>query len=116
MAVTAKQLLDGCQWLTRELTRLEQLNRPLTIDEFYSWAEKNSFIHTIFNKYSNYIVGLYTLNPEHEHCDKLLLDYIEDAFSRHTNVITSGTYGVVDNAYLLAINVLFAISREAEDL
>ena len=58
--------------------------------------------------------GVDLLDPKHEHCDKELLAYIENALSRYTNVITPATYGVVDNAYLLAINVLFEIYREAD--
>lgn len=114
MSVTSEKLRDGCQWLSRELTRLEQLNRPLTIDEFYSWTEQEKFIRTIFDKYGKHIIGLDMLDPTSEFCKKDVLDFIENAFARHTNVITSGTYGVVDNAYLLAINVLFEISREAD--
>ncbi len=36
MKLTPELLRDGCQWLARELTRLEQLNRPLSIDDFFS--------------------------------------------------------------------------------
>lgn len=114
MTISAEKLRDGCQWLSRELTRLEQLNRPLTIDEFYSWSEQENFISTIFEKYGDLIRGLDMLDPKSEYCKKDILGFIENALARHTNVITSGTYGVVDNAYLLAINVLFAISREAD--
>jgi hypothetical protein len=115
MTVSAEDLRDGCQWLSRELTRLEQLNRPLTIDEFFKLSEDGAFIKTIFKKYGHFTMGIHMLDPEHEYCHKELLLYMEDALARHTNVITSETYGVVDNAYLLAINVLFAISREADD-
>lgn len=41
---------------------------------------------------------------------------MEDVFSRNANVITREEFGVVYNAYLLAINVLFMISRETDDL
>lgn len=116
MSVTPEKLRDGCQWLSRELTRLEQLNRPLTIDEFYSWSEDEIFISTIFDKYRNHIISLDMLDATSEYCNKDVLDFIENALARHTNVITNGTYGVVDNAYLLAINVLFAISREADEI
>ncbi|EAZ1917336.1 hypothetical protein BZD31_22645 [Salmonella enterica] len=116
MKVAAEKLRDGCQSLTRELTRLEQLNRPLSLDEFYSWTERENFVSTIFDKYRSYIIALDVLDPKSERCDDNLLSYIENALGRHSNVITSGTYGVVDNAYLLAINVLFAISREADEM
>ncbi|AHE73043.1 hypothetical protein M942_13245 [Enterobacter ludwigii] len=116
MSITAENLRDGCQWFSRELTRLEQLNRPLSIDEFFSLTEQQIFIKTMFKRYGDYIIGLQTLDPESDHCNVDLLDYIEDALGRHTNVITSGTYGVVENAYLLAINVLFSIAREADVL
>lgn len=116
MTISAEKLRDGCQWLSRELTRLEQLNRPLTIDEFYSWSEQENFIGTIFENYRHHIIGLEMLDPKSDYCKKDILGFIENALARHTNVITSGTYGVVDNAYLLAINVLFAISREADQI
>lgn len=116
MSVTPEKLRDGCQWLSRELTRLEQLNRPLSLDEFYSWTELERFVNTIFDKYRSHIIALDVLDPKSERCDENLLSYIENALGRHSNVITSGTYGVIDNAYLLAINVLFAISREADEL
>ncbi|MHC5174946.1 Uncharacterised protein [Serratia rubidaea] len=116
MIVSSGNLRDGSQWLARELTRLEQLNRPLTIDEFFKWSEEGLFIKKIFKKYGNFMLGLHILNPDHEHCNHELLRYIENALSRHANVISGGTYGVVDNAYLLAINVLFTISREADEL
>lgn len=115
MTISAESLRDGCQWLSRELTRLEQLNRPLTIDEFFKLSEDGVFIKTMFNKYSTFMRAVTNLDPDHEQCNKELLVYMEDALARHANVITSETYGVVDNAYLLAINVLFAISREAND-
>lgn len=116
MKLTAAKLRDGCQWLVRELTRLEQLNRPLTLDEFYSLTEQEKFVSTIFDKYRSHIIELDVLDSKSERCDENLLSFIENALARHSNVITSGTYGVVDNAYLLAINVLFAISREADEM
>lgn len=116
MNISPEKLRNGCQWLSRELTRLEQLNKPLTIDEFYSWSDQEIFIRTIFDKYGKYTLGLDMLDPTSEFCNKDLLNYIENALARHTNVITTGTYGVVDNAYLLAINVLFEISREADKM
>ncbi len=73
------------------------------------------FIKTIFKEYGHFMKGIQILDPDYEHHNKKLLVFMEDALGRHTNVITSGTYGVVDNAYLLAINVIFAISREADD-
>ncbi|MCS3430022.1 hypothetical protein [Klebsiella sp. BIGb0407] len=115
MSIKAEDLRDGCQWLSRELTRLEQLNRPLSLDEFFDTCSDEKFIHTLFEKYGHFIIGLHLLDYRSDHCNKELIEYMENALSRHANVITSGTYGVVDNAYLLAINVLFAISREADD-
>lgn len=35
MKLTPELLRDGCQWLARELTRLEQLNQPLSINDFF---------------------------------------------------------------------------------
>ncbi|MGR3840128.1 hypothetical protein ACUZX0_01095 [Serratia marcescens] len=115
MTVSAEDLRNGCQWLARELTRLEQLNRPLSFKDFYKWSEDGVFIKTIFKEYGQFMKGIQILDPDYEHHNKKLLVFMEDALGRHTNVITSGTYGVVDNAYLLAINVIFAISREADD-
>lgn len=112
----AERLRDSCMCFIRELTRLSQLNRPLSIDEFYEWSENEEFIHKIFEKYGSYIIGLHWLDPSHEHQDKESISYIENALGRHVNVITAGTYGVVDDAYLLAINVLVAISREADSM
>ncbi|WP_157945138.1 MULTISPECIES: hypothetical protein [Escherichia] len=116
MALTAEKLRDGCQSLVRELTRLEQLNRPLTIANLYDWSEQQAFISKIFSEYRESIKGLHALDPRSEYLNDDLLDYLEDAFDRYTNTITPETYGVVDNAYLLAINILFDISREADDL
>lgn len=116
MTISAESLRDGCQWLSRELTRLEQLNRPLTIDEFFKLSEEGVFIKTVFKKYGTFMAGIRVLDPEHEYCDMQLLEFMEDALARHANTTYSSTYGVVDNAYLLAINVLFAISREADEL
>ncbi|EAN2613091.1 hypothetical protein K5I76_003840 [Salmonella enterica] len=116
MKLTAEQLRDGCQWLSRELTRLEQLNRPLSIDEFFDLSEGEKFINTMFEKYGHFILGLHLLDHRSEHCNKELIAYMENALSRYSNVITRDTYGVVDNAYLLAINVLFDISREADEM
>ncbi|WP_395490725.1 hypothetical protein ACG1VR_08775 [Cedecea davisae] len=114
MSIKAETLRDGCQWLSRELSRLEQLNRPLSIDEFFDLSEDEKFISTMFDKYGHFILGLHLLDHRSEHSNKELIAYMENALSRHVNVITEGTYGVVDNAYLLAVNVLFAISREAD--
>ncbi|PIJ42838.1 hypothetical protein [Tatumella sp. OPLPL6] len=116
MKVDQDSLRDGCQWLTRELTRLDQLNHPLSIDEFFSLSEDEKFVYTTFAKYGQYMRGVELLDSRYEHCNKELIAYIENAFSRYTNVITPATYGVVDNAYLLAINVLFEISREADTI
>ncbi|HDL6778375.1 TPA: hypothetical protein PXJ89_003475 [Yersinia enterocolitica] len=116
MKLNAERLRDGSQWLIRELTRLSQLNRPLTLDEFYQFSENEIFIHKLFEKYGEFIRALDTLNPSKNTHDAELLEYMENAFSRHVNVITPNTYGVVDDAYLLAINVTASIGREADDL
>lgn len=115
MSLNAESLRDGCQWLARELSRLEQLNRPLSFDNFFNWSDDARFIETIFSQYRQYIMALGILDKESGHCNKELLNYMEDALSRHANTVIPGTYGVVDNAYLLVINVLFAISREADE-
>lgn len=116
MKLTPELLRDGCQWLARELTRLEQLNRPLSIDDFFAWSSEDIFIKTIFTRYGEFIKGLHILDHESEFYCSELAEYMESAFGRHENVITPGVYGVVDNAYLLAINVLYSIAREADSL
>lgn len=116
MSINSEQLRDASQWLIRELTRLSQLNRPLTLEEFYQFSENEIFIHELFENYGEFIRGLHALDPSKETHNKELLEYMENAFSRHANVITPNTYGVVDDAYLLAINVAASISREADDL
>lgn len=116
MSVKAEYLRDTCQMIVLELTRLQQLNRPLTIDQFYQWSEEERFITTILKKYGHFCRALSELKPESKHFQSDMLSYIEDAFSRHSNVITAETYGVTDDAYLLAINVAFAISREADTM
>ena len=50
MNIKAEYLRDTCQMIILELTRLQQLNRPLTIDEFYEWSQKEKFITTILKK------------------------------------------------------------------
>ena len=116
MKLTPELLRDGCQWLARELTRLEHLNQPLSINDFFSWSSNEAFIKTIFTRYREFIKGLYILDHESEYYCVELTEYMENALARHENVITPEVYGVVDNAYLLAINVVFSIAREADDL
>ncbi|SUP84850.1 hypothetical protein ACILPN_20330 [Yersinia wautersii] len=116
MKLNAERLRDGSQWLIRELTRLSQLNRPLTLDEFYQFSENEIFIHKLFEKYGEFIRALDNLNPSKNTHDAELLEYMENAFSRHANAISPNSYGVVDDAYLLAINVTASIGREADDL
>lgn len=116
MKVKAVYLRDTCQMIVLELTRLQQLNRPLSIDQFYEWSEKEIFITTTLEKYGHYCMALSTLKPDSKHFQRDMLSYIENAYSRHSNVITPETYGVTDDAYLLAINVAFAISREADEM
>ncbi len=70
----------------------------------------------MFEKNGHFIIGLHLPAHRSEHCNKELISYMENALSRYANVITRDTYGVVDNAYLLAINVLFDISREADEM
>ncbi|WP_265524406.1 hypothetical protein [Providencia rustigianii] len=116
MKLTPELLRDGCQWLARELTRLEQLNRPLSMDDFFTWSSNEAFIKNLFLRYGEFIKGLHILNHKSEFYSIELTDYIENALARHENVITPEVYGVVDNAYLLAINVVFSIAREADNL
>ncbi|WP_145586661.1 hypothetical protein [Yersinia kristensenii] len=116
MSINAEQLRDGSQWLIRELTRLSQLNRPLTLDEFYQFSEDEIFVHKLFDKYGEFIRGLHVLDPSKDMHNPELLEYMENAFSRHANAVTPNVYGVVDDAYLLAINVTAAIGRESDEL
>ncbi|MDA8481068.1 hypothetical protein NNO04_20565 [Citrobacter sp. Awk 4] len=116
MTVKAEYLRDTCQLLVIELTRLQQLNRSLTIDEFFELSENGKFVSTIIKKYGEYMRTVKNLSLEGSDFEKEMLSYLEDAFSRHANVITEGTYGVVDDAYLLAINVTVAIMREADKM
>lgn len=109
-----EKLRNGCQWLIREMTRMSELQRPLTIEEFYRFAENEIFIKTLFKKNRDIILGLDMLDENNQHCDKEVLAYMENAFSRHANVVLRETYGVKNNAYLLAINIAAAISREPE--
>ena len=44
MKLTPELLRDGCQWLARELTRLEQLNQPLSINDFFSWSSNEALL------------------------------------------------------------------------
>lgn len=116
MSVKAEDLRDACFGLVRELTRLSQLNRPLSMDEFFGWSENEEFLSKIFKKYGEYIRALGNIDPHSANHDAELVKYIENALARHVNVISPGTYGVVDDAYLLAINVVSAIDREADEL
>jgi len=116
MTTNAEWLRDTCQDLIRELTRLSQLNRPLGIEDFYKLSEGEVLLKTLFSLYRSYIIGLSRLDVESDTCDPELTQYMENALARHTNVISPETYGVVDNAYLLAINVIMAISREADEM
>lgn len=116
MTVKAEYLRDTCQLLVIELTRLQQLNRSLTIDEFFQLSESGKFVRTIIKKYGEYMRTVKNLSLEGSDYEKGMLSYLEDAFVRHANVITEGTYGVVDDAYLLAINVTVAIMREADNM
>lgn len=116
MSVKADDLRDACFGLVRELTRLSQLNRPLTLNEFFQWSESEEFLSKIFKKYGEYIRAISNLDPHNSDHDSGLVKFIENALARHVNVITPGTYGVVDDAYLLAINVMISIDREADEL
>lgn len=116
MSMTGEDLRDICQVLIMELTRLQQLNRPLLIDEFYKWTDEEKFISNLFEKYGNYVISAQQLKAESKYFSPELLSYLENALSRHANVVYPETYGVVDDAYLLAINVIVAISREADDM
>ncbi|SKC22493.1 hypothetical protein SAMN05216168_4528 [Kosakonia radicincitans] len=116
MIVKAVYLRDTCQMIVLELTRLQQLNLPLSIEQFYEWSEKEKFITTILKKYGHFCRALSELKLDSAHFQSEMLSYIENAYSRHSNVITPETYGVTDDAYLLAINVAFAISREADNM
>ncbi|EMP6222837.1 hypothetical protein RX512_004026 [Providencia rettgeri] len=116
MKLTPELLRDGCQWLARELTRLEQLNRPLSMDDFFTWSSNEVFIRNMFTQYGEFIKGLHILDHEGEFYCTELAEYMETALSRHANAITPDAYGVVDSAYLLAINFMFSIAREADSL
>ena len=114
MTINAEYLRDTCQLLVLELTRLQQLNRSLTINEFFRLSESEKFVSTIISKYGEYMRTTRNLSHEGTNSEREVLSYLENACSRHANVITEGTYGVVDDAYLLAINVTVAIMREAD--
>lgn len=117
MTIKAEYLRDVCQLLVLELTRLQQLNRPLTINDFFRFSENEKFISTIIDKYGEYMRSVRNLSAEGASIyERDMLDYLENAFSRHANTITEGTYGVVDDAYLLAINVTVNIMREADNM
>ncbi|MBW4211787.1 hypothetical protein [Enterobacter asburiae] len=116
MTVKAEYLRDTCQLLVIELARLQQLNHPLTIEEFFRNCEDGKFVSSIIKKYGEYMRTIKNLSLEGTVFEKDMLSYLEDAFARHANVITEGTYGVVDDAFLLAINVTVAIMREADGM
>ncbi|EOD8891551.1 hypothetical protein ACJ5W8_002522 [Klebsiella pneumoniae] len=116
MTIKAEYLRDTCQLLVIELTRLQQLNRKLTIADFFHLSENGKFVSTVINRYGEYMRSTKHLADEESSYGKEMLSYLEDAFARHANVVTEGTYGVVDDAFLLAINVTVAIMREADQM
>ncbi|HEY0209502.1 hypothetical protein [Acerihabitans sp.] len=115
MSLKADHLRDGCQSLVRELTRLSQLRKPLSIDEFYEYTANELFLKKIFELYGGDIISLGILDHKNIVHDQELINYIENAFSRHSNAVSPEDYGVNDNAYLLAINIAVAILREADE-
>lgn len=116
MTIEAEHLRDTCQLLVIELTRLQQLNRKLTIDDFFDLSEREVFVRTLIDKYGWYMRSIKHLIDEESSHQKEMLSYVENAFSRHSNVVTEDTFGVVDDAFLLAINVTIAIMREADQM
>ncbi|XTD83010.1 hypothetical protein AB8849_07335 [Proteus vulgaris] len=116
MKLTPELLRDGCEGLARELTRLSQLNRPLSLDDFSDWASREEFIKNLFSKYGEFIKGLSILDSESKNYCADLAEYMENAIARYDNAVTYATYGITDSAYLFAINILFSVYREADNL
>jgi len=118
MIIKAEYLRSSCQILVRELTNLQQLRKPLSIDEFFYLTENETFVRTLMRRYPQDFVGLNHLLDDNEIFanEANLLTFIENAFFRQANVITCEELGVKDDAYLLAINIAVMISIEASDM
>lgn len=112
MNFTKRYLSDSCQLLSVELTRLEQLGLPFSLDEFYSWSLSGKFIESFFKQYGAYIQGLHELNPSNDYCKKELIECINHSFEMMSQIINKEMFGITDSAYILAIHYLILIMTD----
>lgn len=111
MAITSEKLMAGCFAIVRLLTILEQQKIPLSIEDFNRLSEKQLFIKTMTNRYTDLIPDFGFCDTRSTNCDKDLLEFIEAALDSQNGVNDSyKMYGIVDSAYLLAINLLCEIA------
>ncbi|GAB1437638.1 hypothetical protein MASR2M36_03720 [Providencia sp.] len=109
MNFSKRYLSESCQLLSVELTRLEQLGLPFSLDEFYSWSITGEFIENLFKQYGVHIQGLHELNPSNDYCNRELIEYINHSFEMMSHIVNKEMFAINDSAYLLSIHYLILI-------
>ena len=101
--------------LIRELCRLIDRGIVMTRDQFHELCDQERFVDFLFVQHKEGL-RLEYLDEQSTLCKADVLEYINNAFGRHANVVVMEDFGLKNNALLLALNTCVAILRELDDV
>ena len=108
-------LLHATQELIRDLCILADKGVVISKDKFHAVCEKDQFVEFVLLEYGQSIrLDYFQKSSEIRKQDTI--DYINDAFGRHTNAYVMEDYGLHNNAIFFAINVAVKILDEIQDM